>query len=368
MAGEQIISGKIILGPEPEVIEGNICLKNGVIENIEEEHTSSENIISPCFVNSHTHIGDSVFKDPVLGNKVVGNRFERNLDYLVRPPNGLKHRILKNTSESKLIKYMEKTIEDMKTTGTFAFADFREGGIPGVMALKSALEAKNIKCRILGRITRTEGDISDIVYEAERVLSESDGFGISGAGDMDLKILEIVREVAASYKKTFFIHAGEKDKNDIDAALSFDPDALIHMTHAESRHLKYVADEKKTIIICPRSNFITGVGRAPVEKMLDLGINVAVGTDNVMLNSTNMFAEMEVLTKVFGIDDRQVFKMCTLNGASVLNFNDIGYIEKGLSPKIMILNGNSDNLAGITDPIRGIVRRARPDDILTIIN
>jgi cytosine/adenosine deaminase-related metal-dependent hydrolase len=60
--------------------------------------------------------------------------------------------------------------------------------------------------------------------------------------------------------------------------------------------------------------------------------------------------------------------MCTLNGASVLNFNDIGYIEKGLSPKIMILNGNSDNLAGITDPIRGIVRRARPDDILTIIN
>lgn len=367
MSSEQIICGKIILGPEPEVIEGYICLRDGIITEIGEENTSSENIISPCFVNSHTHIGDSVLKDPVLG-ETVGNRVERNLDLLVRPPYGLKHRILQTTSRSKLIEYIQKTINDMINTGTFAFADFREGGVPGALALKDALEGKNITGRIFGRINQTEGDQADIAYEAERVLAESDGLGISGARDMDRTIVETLRDVAAAWKKPFFIHAGEKNRSDIEDALSLDPHALIHMTHAESHDLKQVADEQKPVVVCPRSNFITGVGMPPVEKMLDLGIDVAVGTDNVMLNSPSMFAEMEILVKIYGIEDRQVFKMCTLKGASILNINEIGYIAEGLSPKIMVLNGNSDNLAGITDPVRGIVRRARPDDILTFIN
>ncbi|WP_298683130.1 amidohydrolase family protein [uncultured Methanomethylovorans sp.] len=367
MSSEQIIYGKIILGPEPETIEGYICLKDGVITDIGEEKTSSDIIISPCLVNSHTHIGDSVLKDPVLG-KTVGNRVERDLDSLVKPPDGLKHRTLQATSHSRLIESMKRTISDMITIGTSAFADFREGGVPGTLALKGALDGKDIMCRILGRISRTEGYKTDIEYEAELLLQESYGLGISGSRDMDRTILETLREVAASWKKPFFIHAGEKDRSDIDSALSLDPDVFIHMTHADQSDLRQVADEQIPVVVCPRSNFITGVGMSPVEKMLDLGINVAIGTDNVMFNSPNMFAEMEVLGKIFKIDDRQVFKMCTLNGASILNVNKGGYIAKGLSPKIMILNASSDNLTGITDPVRGIVRRARPDDILTIIN
>lgn len=367
MSSEQIISGKIVLGPEPEVIEGYICLRDGVITDIAEENTNSENIVSPCLVNSHTHIGDSVLKDPVLG-KTVGNRVERDLDSLVRPPDGLKHRILQATSQSKIIESMQRSISDMISTGTSAFADFREGGVPGTLALKDALKDKNIVCRVLGRINQTEGVKEDIEYEAERLLKESYGLGISGARDMDRNILETLRQVASTWKKPFFIHAGEKNQSDIESALSLDPHVLVHMTHAELHDLRQVADEQKSVVVCPRSNFITGVGMSPVEKMLDLGITVGVGTDNVMLNSPNMFAEMEVLVKIFGIDDRQVFKMCTLNGASILDVNKIGYIAKGLSPKIMVLNGNSDNLTGITDPVRAIVRRARPDDILTVIN
>jgi len=57
---------------------------------------------------------------------------------------------------------------------------------------------------------------------------------------------------------------------------------------------------------------MTGVGLPDVLKMLDLGIAVGVGTDNVMLNSPNMFEEMQFLAKALLHDDRQVFKMCTL--------------------------------------------------------
>lgn len=100
---EQIISGTIIAGPEILPIEGGyICVKNGIITEIGEERTNSKNIIAPCFVNAHTHLGDSVCKDPVLG-KTSGFRVQRDLDSLVKPPDGLKHRILRETPYKTLV-------------------------------------------------------------------------------------------------------------------------------------------------------------------------------------------------------------------------------------------------------------------------
>jgi cytosine/adenosine deaminase-related metal-dependent hydrolase len=87
-----------------------------------------------------------------------------------------------------------------------------------------------------------------------------------------------------------------------------------------------------------------------------------------MLNSVNMFAEMEFMSKFFSIDDRQVFKICTLNGSFVMGPNSTISIEKGNKANLMILDGNSNNLAGIKNPISGITRRARPDDIIAVLH
>jgi cytosine/adenosine deaminase-related metal-dependent hydrolase len=365
MPCEQTIYGKIIYGPEAEVIEGYIVIEDGIIKEIQEKRTDSKNIIAPCFVNAHTHIGDSVFKDPVLG-KLHGHYIQRDLSQLVQPPHGLKHQILNKTPHEKMVEAMKNSLQDMNNTGTYAFADFREGGTRGVIALKEALESSDIEGRILGRPVSYESK-SDISGELEELLSNADGLGMSGANDMDMHILETAREHSLKRGKTFAIHAGESNRSDIEKALSLDPDILIHMTQATQHDLKDVADRDIPIVVCPRSNFITGVGMAPVAKMLDEGIKVAVGTDNVMLNSVNMFSEMELLSKIFGIDDRQVFMMCTLMGATLLGHGTTGSILEGNITKIMIINGNSNNLTGIRDPICGIVRRGRPDDILSLI-
>ncbi len=52
------------------------------------------------------------------------------------------------------------------------------------------------------------------------------------------------------------------------------------------------------VVSCPRSNGSLGVGIPPIMDMIDRGINVCLGTDNVMLNSPNMFKEMEYALKV----------------------------------------------------------------------
>ncbi|WP_440952621.1 amidohydrolase family protein [Methanococcoides sp. FTZ1] len=367
MSCEQIISGRIILGDELESIEGYICVEGGIITEIGEESTTSRNIIAPCFVNSHTHIGDSVCKDPVLG--VCENfRIKKDLDSLVRPPDGLKHRILGRTSYSDLVVSMRSSIEDMLATGTGAFADFREGGLLGVFAIKEAVDDINIDSLVLGRPKDPDNPMDEVLSEIDRILQHADGLGMSGTNDVDMELLHRSRTASKNRRRKFAIHSGEKSDDDIEKALSLDPDILIHMTRAKRSDLMAVADAGIPVVVCPRSNFVTDVGMAPVSEMLELGVTVAVGTDNVMLNSVNMFSEMELLSKVFGLEDRQVFKMCTLNGASCLGFNCTGSIKKGNKANLMILNGASNNLKGISDPVSGLVRRGRPDDILSIIH
>jgi len=364
---EQVISGTIIAGSELEPIEGYICVRNGIITEIEEESTCSSNIIAPCFVNAHTHLGDTVFKDPPLG-KVSGFRTQIDLDSLVKPPDGLKHRILKETPYKTLIGCIKKSLFDMIETGTCAFSDFREGGVLGVAALNKALEGLELHSMILGRPAEPELPLEVVLAEVKRVLLHSSGLGMSGTNDLDFELLEEIVACTRDRKKLFAIHAGEKDRNDIEKALSLEPDFLIHLTNATKKDLESVADAKIPVVVCPRSNLVTGAGMPPIIDMLEAGIRVAAGTDNVMLNSVNMFAEMEFMSKVFSIEDRQVFKICTLNGSFVMGPNSTGSIEKGNKANLMILNGSSNNLAGIKNPIGGITRRARPDDIISVLH
>ena len=345
---EQTLKGTIILGDEFEPVDGYIIIENGIIKNIEESRVSTDTIIAPCFVNAHTHIGDSVIKDPP----------RIPLAELVQPPFGLKHRILKETSHDALVGSMKASIADMIKTGTCAFADFREGGMAGVLALKEALNNSKIEVRIFGRPLGREMDFLD----------SCDGTGLSSTNDLEIDLIKDVVTHTRKKGKKFAIHAGEREPSDISCSLELEPDFLIHMTHAADKDIKAVAAANIPVVVCLRSNLITGSGLPPIKKMLDEGILVAAGTDNVMLNSVNMFSEMEFLARINIFDDRQVFKLCTLNGAKILGLDkESGSIKKGKKARLMILTKESYNMQGIRNPLSSLVRRARPDDIIGII-
>src|SRR5512137_1045000 len=141
-AGETVLSGTIIYGDEFEPTEGYLCIKDGIIKEIGSGAVDARlhGIIAPRFINAHTHIGDSSFKDPPF----------LPLDELVGP-SGLKHRLLATTSSAVLIESMRRAILDMIDTGTYAFADFREGGYIGVNMLLEAIQGLPIEAKILGR-------------------------------------------------------------------------------------------------------------------------------------------------------------------------------------------------------------------------
>lgn len=346
---EQTLKGTIIYGDEFEPIDGYITIKDGIIKNIEESTITTDVIIAPRFVNAHTHIGDSILKDPPF----------LPLPELVQPPDGLKHRILRETSYSDLVSSIKASIQDMIKTGTYAFCDFREGGSTGIQALNDALgTGSGIKALIFGRPDD----------EGMNYLESCDGTGLSSTNDLEYEYIRDIVKQTRERRKKFAIHAGERDQTDISSALALHPDFLIHLTAAGQKNIKDIADANIPVVVCPRSNYITRSGIPPVAKMLYAGILVAVGTDNVMLNSVNMFSEMEFLVKTNLYDDRQVFKLCTLNGAKLLGMDkESGSIKMGKKARLMILTKKSYNMQGLRDPLSGLVRRARPDDIIRII-
>jgi cytosine/adenosine deaminase-related metal-dependent hydrolase len=317
---EIILSGTIIHGDEFELLEGYIAIRDGIIREIGRGPVDSdlEGIVCPCFVNAHSHVGDSVFKDPPF----------QSLADLVGP-GGLKHRVLAQWPRHLLVEGMRRSLLEMAATGTCAFADFREGGMEGVEMLLEALQGVPLIPRIFGRPLPGSRQLHKGCW----------GLGISSTRDSPLSLVQEMAELARAEGRRVAIHAGESDPDDIADALRMEPDILVHLSRASEEELGRVAASGSSVVISPRSNLVTGVGLPNLRAMVELGIAVGVGTDNVMLNSTNMFGEMELISKALLHDDRQVFKMCTLNGATILGIDRrTGSICVGKEGRVMVID------------------------------
>ncbi|WP_433624370.1 amidohydrolase family protein [Halomicrococcus sp. NG-SE-24] len=335
-----LLEGTILRGPRFDPVEGRVVVEDGEIAAIEEATVDSDDVVLPAFVNAHTHVGDSIAKEAGEG---------LSLEELVAPPDGLKHRLLRSTLREEKIAAMRRSAQFMQSTGTASFLEFREGGVEGVYALREAVDGLDVDPVILGR-------------ETVDAMEAAEGFGASGANDGDFS-----RERSATERagKLFGIHAGEADASDVNPALDLSPDFLVHVVHPEPLHLDRIEDSEIPVVVCPRSNLVTDVGLPPVRDLLDR-TTVALGTDNVMLNSPSMFREMEFTAKLTDASAREVLRMATLNGARVAGL-DRGVVEEGRDAKLLVLDGDSDNLAGYRNVVRAVVRRAGADDVKDVV-
>jgi cytosine/adenosine deaminase-related metal-dependent hydrolase len=335
-----LIEGTILRGRSFEPVEGRVVVEDGTITAVEEAPARGDDIVLPAFVNAHTHLGDSIAKEAGGGLSVA----ER-----VAPPDGLKHRLLDAADRTELVAAIRRSLRFMIESGTGACVEFREGGVEGVRAFETAVEGLDIETVVLGR-------------ETTEAMELADGFGASGADDG-----EFGRERAATARagKLFGIHAGEVGPGDINPALDLEPDYLVHMVSAETLHLDRVADSETPVVVCPRANVVTGVGLPPVRDLLDR-TTVALGTDNVMLNSPSMFREMEFAAKLTDASATEVLAMATVNGADVAGLN-CGLVAEGRDARLLVVDGDSNNLAGVRDPIRAVVRRAGTGDVSRVV-
>lgn len=337
-----ILNTSTLVGEKFEYLEqAHLTIAEGKIIEVGEGYVSDgldykKYLVTPSFLNAHTHIGDSFAKEAVLGlavEQAVGKK-------------GLKWGLYQKSSRQERVNAMKDSLKYMLSSGTTKFADFREQGSVGMEELRMALSESKIKPVILGR------DVDE---------SECDGLGLN---------LYQTGQIPAKRKKILALHAGEKE-GEAETALEYNPDVIIHFTKAGIKEIKKAARKKISIVICPRSNSMLNAGFPQVREMLDAGINVSLGTDNVMVNQPNMFREMEYLSKVSSLQGKplkpmEVFRMATCNGAKTFKVNS-GLTKKNMNADLMFVDKNAPNIKDNRNMLATIVHRCEPENVRKVM-
>ena len=289
----------------------------------------------PGLINAHTHIGDAFAKEACAGlrlHEAVGR-------------DGLKWELYKKTERALRIEAMRDAAIEMLDCGITAHADFREGGSEGLEELKAATRMLPIKTVALGRDLggKFEGcrGLGLNLYQSDQIPSRRD------RRDMIIAI-----------------HAGEV-AGEVEAALKCEPDIIVHFTHCTAKDVVDAARKNVSVVVCPRSNAALGAGFPPVEELLEKKVNCALGTDNAMINSPDMWREMEFLSKYSrlgrGVEPADVLKMATVNAAKALRMSS-GSIERGGAADIIFIDRDARNLRHSRDPIATLATRCRHDN------
>lgn len=109
----------------------------------------------------------------------------------------------------------------------------------------------------------------------------------------------------------------------------------VHGVHLGPEDMDQFLKARSRLVLCPRSNEILGVGRPPVEALLERDIPLGLGTDSLASNtSLSLWDEMRHLRSLLkgmgAAASETVLRMATLGGAKALGLDAaVGSIEVG---------------------------------------
>ncbi|MBI5118636.1 amidohydrolase family protein [Candidatus Poribacteria bacterium] len=136
------------------------------------------------------------------------------------------------------------------------------------------------------------------------------------------------------------------------------PAMLVHCNYLEEDDFEIIARSNSSVVFCPRSHEYFGHDAHPVFKMLERGINVALGTDSLLSAPT-----LSVLDEIRFLHDRyhaigaEVFlKMATTNGVKALGLSrDVGPIEHGCYGDFVGVALSEELLRKYPDPLHAVL-------------
>jgi cytosine/adenosine deaminase-related metal-dependent hydrolase len=135
---------------------------------------------------------------------------------------------------------------------------------------------------------------------------------------------------------------------------------LVHCNYLTDADVELLAESGASVVFCPRSHHYFYHTDHPVMRLVEKGINVAIGTDSLASNwSLSLLDELKFLARTQPcIRPETLFDMVTYNGAKALGLEEVGRLEKdwqadiiavqipndGRPPIEQILDSSSENL------------------------
>ena len=349
-------------------------------------------IICPAFLNAHTHVIDGFLKEVGFGTPYWE---------VFMPPDGLRHRALAATTPKIIEDQLGRTLDQMVASGTSVFADFREGGRAGVDLLERAASERLIQPVTLGRFSAYPPQSSDALTanrdelnaealaEITTIVDGGAGFSLIGANDLTDAALAQVAAHVRSLGGLLALHVAESPpyreisiertgRSDVDrVADHLRPDFAVHLTFATAQERARLSEVGIPAVCCPRNHAVIGLGIPRFDLMLEAGMDVALGTDNVILASPDPLAEVQFASRAIRAlrEDpsfptaTDMLKMITVNPARILGLgNDHGSIDVGKRADLVLIDATTGNLAPVSDPAAALVNRATAADIRAVFH
>jgi 5-methylthioadenosine/S-adenosylhomocysteine deaminase len=151
-----------------------------------------------------------------------------------------------------------------------------------------------------------------------------------------------------------------------------------HCVWMDEKDLQIFKDRNLTVVTNPASNAKLASGIAPIQKMLDMGINIAIGTDGAASNNClDMFREMFLTTALAklremdasAVDAKQVLKMATVNGARAMGLEDCDLLAEGKLADMIMIDMKQPNMQPENNIVKNIVYSGSKQNVkMTMIN
>lgn len=207
------------------------------------------------------------------------------------------------------------------------------------------------------------------------------------------KVVEAVAKHAKSENVNVHIHLSETKKEHeeckqrhgktpakyfADLGLFDQPTTAAHCVWVEDEDIELFKKYGVTVVCNPVSNMKLASGFAPIPKMLEKGINIALGTDGCASNNNlNIMQDLYLFALLYKgvtgdptvVTPKQALSAATLNGFKSQGRMDSGKIAVGQKADIIVINTDVPNMYPATDIACNLVYAAQGSDIkLTMVD
>ncbi len=393
------VTGGLVLRPDGRVTESDVTVDRaaGTILAVGDETVSdldgepphadetldaTGSLVIPGLVNAHTHVAMTLLR---------GYADDKPLDPWLREDIWPAEAEL---TPDDIEAGAELGAVEMIRSGTTAFADmyFATDRVADVVD-RAGLRAR------LGHGAVTVGkddadaraDVAESVAVARRLDGAADGRIRTAVMPHSLTTVgeEYLREGVAAAREAgvpVHLHANEtpaevdpivdeRGERPIAYAESLDAlgpdDFFAHGVHLDESEIERLADAGTAVVHCPASNMKLASGMAPVQRLRDAGVTVALGTDGPASNNDlDLFDEMRdaaMLGKLAADDAAAVpapavVEMATAAGADALGLPG-GRVAPGAAADLAVVDLDAPHLTPVHDPVSHLAYAARGSDV-----
>lgn len=207
------------------------------------------------------------------------------------------------------------------------------------------------------------------------------------------KLMKKIAKLAEKYEAPVFMHSSETMSETADCINKYNktPTQLFdklglfnygggafHSVWVDDDDLEIYKKRGVWAVINAGSNCKLASGIAPVQKMMDKGIRLAIGTDGPSSNNAlDIFREMYLITALQKIKNKdasscdadKVLEMATVGSAQCMGLNDCDCIETGKKADMIVIDLHRPNMQPVNDITKNIVYSGSKENVkMTMIN